>query len=105
MDGLFLGGLFVLADGGLIGAVSACRRFSDQRARPPPLTRPRTPFKRLAVYAELGINGIMPSSGLCRVIQYRLRIPVPFRVLGSALLGIKLCRLTEADCRTRGGEA
>ncbi len=33
----------------VLSAVSACRRFQDQGSRPPPLTRPRTPFKWLAV--------------------------------------------------------
>jgi hypothetical protein len=33
----------------VLSAVSACRRSQDQGARPPPLTRPRAPFKWIAV--------------------------------------------------------
>jgi hypothetical protein len=36
----------------VLSVVSACRRFQDQGARPPPLPRPRAPFNWLAVHGK-----------------------------------------------------
>ena len=103
MDGLFRGGLFVLANGGLIGAVSACRR-SRTSAHPPPLSRPWPvgPQKEgtqpeagwlssqavaaiLLVAARISISGRMSSASIgppgswpCRPSTPRLsRLPQP----------------------------
>jgi len=64
----------------VLSAVSACRRFSDH-ARPPPLCRPRPPFKWSAVSRKAtseALPGDRPSCRLCSGSGNPLRrIPGP----------------------------
>ena len=51
----------------VLSAVSACRRFSDRRPRPPPLTRPRPPFNRLAALRKSGSEAVPEDRPRCRL--------------------------------------
>ena len=51
----------------VLSAVSSCRRFEDQRPRPPPLIGPRPPFNRLAASRKSGSEAVPKDRPRCRL--------------------------------------
>jgi len=89
-------------------AVSSCRRFSDRRPRPPPLTGPQPPFNRLAASREATSEAVptrsVEMSPLLRSRNPLRRIPGPSqqsplhrvdRILSPAIPATDCCRNPE----------